>query len=185
MTKFKNKYRIETSRLKDHDYSQGSYFITICTRNRVPYFAVLNEDELDLTEIGEVALSCWEEIPEHFTNVQLGPFVVMPDHVHGILSLTPADKSTNPVRRNVFGPQKRNLASVLKGYKIGVNKLAKQINFEFAWQYRYWDTYLRNNEAQSVVTEYIMKNHEQYISDHFLVSPSIMHKELNFPESET
>lgn len=84
--KFKNKYRFSSARLQTWDYSNnGAYFITICTQNRHHFFGHIKNQEMQLSEIGILAEKFWYEIPNHFSMVELGNFVVMPNHVHGIL----------------------------------------------------------------------------------------------------
>lgn len=88
--KFQNKYRISSTRLKNWDYGQnGAYFITICTGNKEHFFgeiiSVDGKNIILLNEIGKLANDFWAKIPEHFPFVELGNFVVMPNHVHGIL----------------------------------------------------------------------------------------------------
>ena len=73
-------------RLLDYDYSQnGLYFITICTKNRECIFGEIKNDEIILTEIGKIVNNCWAEIPKHFPQVSLHKFVIMPNHIHGII----------------------------------------------------------------------------------------------------
>ncbi|MCU0349438.1 MAG: transposase [Flavobacterium sp.] len=84
--KFQNKYRISSARLQTWDYSNnGAYFITICAKNRHHFFGQIKNEEMRLSEIGKLAAQFWYEIPNHFPFVELGNFVVMPNHVHGIL----------------------------------------------------------------------------------------------------
>lgn len=84
--KFKGKYRNESFRLKGWDYrNNGSYFITICTHKMNYFFGHIAGGEMFLNEIGEFAHKFWAEIPEHFAHVRLGEFVVMPNHVHGVI----------------------------------------------------------------------------------------------------
>jgi len=85
--KFKQKYRIESNRLKDWDYSVGSYFVTICIKDRINYFGDVKNGEMELSQIGEIAKECWARIPAHFPSVALDEYIVMPNHVHGILFL--------------------------------------------------------------------------------------------------
>ena len=85
LDKFQNKYRIPSARLQNWDYgSDGNYFITICTHGRKHYFGEIIAD-MNFSSIGLLALQFWEEIPKHFPFIELGNFVVMPNHVHGIL----------------------------------------------------------------------------------------------------
>lgn len=86
MDKFKNKYRISTTRLQKWDYAwNGAYFVTICTKNRECYFGFIENGEMKLSAVGNLAEKFWYEITKHHTVVELEPFVVMPNHVHGIL----------------------------------------------------------------------------------------------------
>ncbi len=86
---FQNKYRIPSARLRGWDYAApGAYFVTICTHNRVCWFGDVHRAKMVLSEIGEIANEYWRNIPNHFENVQLGEYVVMPNHVHGIVILT-------------------------------------------------------------------------------------------------
>ncbi|MBK8723767.1 MAG: transposase [Saprospiraceae bacterium] len=92
MEKFKDKYRIPSSRLQTWDYgSNGSYFITICTKNREHFFGEIVDGEMQLNDIGKIAEQYWLEISNHFSFIELGNFVVMPNHVHGILIIDKPD----------------------------------------------------------------------------------------------
>jgi putative transposase len=84
--KFQNKYRIPSNRLKNWDYgSNAAYFITICTQNREHFFGEITNGVMHLNELGKIATQFWSEIPNHFPFVELGNFVIMPNHTHGIL----------------------------------------------------------------------------------------------------
>lgn len=94
MAKFKNKYRIESIRAQWWDYrNAGAYFITICTKNRAPYFGAIKEGKMQLSPTGVLADVFWHEIPKHTANAELGAFVVMPNHIHGIIILPPQQGS--------------------------------------------------------------------------------------------
>jgi putative transposase len=87
---FRNKYRIEPCRLKGHDYSKGSsYFITICTLGKAIWFGNILNQRMILSESGQIAEKLWQEIPDHFSFVSLDEYVIMPDHVHGIIVINP------------------------------------------------------------------------------------------------
>ena len=71
-------------RLQGYDYSRpGAYFVTMCTRNRMPVFGRIDDGEMRLNECGSIVKNIWKEIPIHFTNTTLDEFIVMPNHVHG------------------------------------------------------------------------------------------------------
>lgn len=159
MTLYKNKYRIESARLQNYDYgSNGAYFVTICTKNRIQYFGEIRRDakscvsslspkpdipsssiynslpfqKMYLSEIGQSAYDCWLKIPKHFPFVKLDVFVIMPNHIHGIIIIDKEDKELHVFHgKNKFGPQSRNLASIIRGYKIGVTKFANQNGNDF------------------------------------------------------
>lgn len=78
----------KTRRLQSYDYrGEGLYFITICTRDRLPHFGQVVAGEMQLSAEGRIAFNCWQNIPHHYPQVFLGPFIVMPNHVHGILGI--------------------------------------------------------------------------------------------------
>jgi len=83
---FQQKYRIPSIRLKHWDYSSsGWYFITICTYQKTCYFGEIINGKMELSEIGKIAEKYWLEIPKHFSNIRLDEFVIMPNHIHGII----------------------------------------------------------------------------------------------------
>jgi len=87
-TYFQNKFRNETIRLQNWDYRwDGSYFITICTKNREHFFGEIINGKMNLSNIGVLADIFWHEIKNHAKNIKLDAFVVMPNHIHAILTL--------------------------------------------------------------------------------------------------
>ena len=86
MEKFQNKFRIPSARFQNWDYgNEAAYFITICTNDREHYFGEIENNEMIFNVIGKLAEQYWFEIPNHFPGIGLDNFVVMPNHVHGIL----------------------------------------------------------------------------------------------------
>jgi putative transposase len=88
--KYQNKYRIESARLKGWDYrNSGDYYITICTHLKEHFFGKINEGKMQLSNIGVIAYILWHEIKNHYPKglIELGEFVVMPNHIHGIITL--------------------------------------------------------------------------------------------------
>ena len=87
-SKFAGKFRTTSARLQHWDYaSAGLYFVTICTRDKEPWFGEIKERAVVLSDAGGLVNNFWSEIPDHFANVFLDEFVVMPDHVHGIVGI--------------------------------------------------------------------------------------------------
>ncbi len=190
MEKFQNKYRIPSARLQSWDYgANGLYFVTICTKNREHFFGEIQNGEMILSEIGILANKYWNEIPEHFPFAILDAFVVMPNHVHGIIVIDKPDIGNNgnadanidaivetqnfaslrvqQQSENKFGPQSKNLASVIRGFKIGVTTNARSIHADFAWQPRFHDHIIRNNESHERIKNYIINNPKKWVEDKF------------------
>jgi putative transposase len=187
--KFKGKYRIASARWAAWDYSaNAAYFVTICINNRAHDFGTIINGTMRLSALGQSALDCWNEIPNHFPFVELGEFVVMPNHVHGVVVINkpePADahlvetqnfaslqKQPPQQLKNRFGPQSQNLASIIRGYKIGVTKFARQNNIPFAWQARYHDHVIRNAEEHERINRYIRANPQNWEQDTFHPNPT-------------
>ena len=99
MTKFKNKFRIETTRLSVWDYSNpGWYFITINTKNHIEHFGKIINAKMILNDIGKIADKCWTDLPKHFVNIKLDYYVIMPNHIHGIIII---NEHTNDYGKDV------------------------------------------------------------------------------------
>jgi len=97
--KFQNKYRIPSARAAWWDYGDNaSYFVTICTANKNHWFGQIKNGVMILSETGKLAEDCWNEIPQHFPHVVLDAFVIMPNHVHGIITINKEQKI--PPRRD-------------------------------------------------------------------------------------
>jgi putative transposase len=107
MEKFQNKYRIASARASWWDYGwNGAYFITICTKNREHFFGKIVDSKMQLSSIGVLADVFWHEIKNHVKNVELGAFVVMPNHIHGILILNKPENE--PFANNIVGDNVRD-----------------------------------------------------------------------------
>jgi len=101
MKLFNNKYRIETTRKPDWDYSnEGFYFITICTKDRINYFGEISEGKMNLNSLGKIAEQCLIDIPKHFPHTRLDEYIVMPNHVHFIIEII---ENVNKKNTNVVG----------------------------------------------------------------------------------
>jgi REP element-mobilizing transposase RayT len=163
--------------LTGYDYgSNGIYFVTICTHNRETYFGAVEtqhpsggetQDVASLrpTAIGQVAIDCWYAIPDHFPFVQLDAFQMMPNHLHGVLWICKPDYDDRDGQPNTFGPQRQNLASVIRGYKVGVKKYAMVHGIEFMWQPRYYDRVVRSPNELNRIRTYIDLNPDKWVDD--------------------
>ncbi|RUS99428.1 transposase [Trichormus variabilis] len=114
-------------RLKNYDYTeQGAYFITICTKNKQCIFGDIKQGEIKLNLLGTVARDYWQEIPQHFPHIKLDVFVIMPNHIHGILWIIEKIKTVNQQRN--FGEMiPGSIPCVIRSYKSAVTKKINQI----------------------------------------------------------
>ena len=189
MTKFKNKYRVESVRLEGYDYSlDGLYFITIITGEREHFFGEIKEGEMYLSEIGKIAEKEWFETLRirKDMNLQLHEFVVMPNHIHGIIEIgenkfnddnfmnrrddmlgVSHSEGNFKIYKNTFSSQSKNIASIIRGYKSSVTIKARKINANFSWQARFYDHVVRNNEDYKRISDYILTNPENWKEDRF------------------
>jgi len=123
MTLFKNKYRIESSRLKDWDYTNNAaYFITICTRNMKNYFGRVVEDKIKLSKIGKIVDEEWLITKDIRNNIILDEYVVMPNHFHGIIMILNENKINVETTRRVVLIQNKTSqrdVSTLKSGSLG------------------------------------------------------------------
>lgn len=163
-----NKHHRRSIRLKNYDYSQpGAYFITICTHNRQCLFGEIVNGEMVLNEYGEIAKQCWLEIPVHFPHVQLDEFVIMPNHVHGIIIVGSRHALTlqiavPPQQIEQFGkPTHGSIPTIIRSYKSACTKQINIIHQSPAnpvWQRNYYEHIIRNENELDSIREYIINN---------------------------
>ena len=175
--KFKNKYRIKSTRLQGYDYSSnGAYFITICTANREHFFGEIISGKIELSEMGKIVANEWQKTAGIRKNVTLGEWIVMPNHFHGILIIenddfpveTHCNASLPPNKsyKNKFGPQKNNVSSIIRGFKGTVTKQIHISGYEyFAWQTRFHDHIIRNKKEFEKISQYIKYNPQKWEND--------------------
>ena len=165
-------------RLKHYDYSQaGLYFITICTYNREKLFGEINDGEMICNINGQVAYRCWSDIPNHYPDIELDVFIIMPNHLHGILIIY---NKTNTVGVQNFEPLQQNkhqcnryqkiipcsIGSVIRGFKIGVTKWFRKHNNKLTiWQRNFYEHIIRNCNELNCIREYIVNNPQQWQFD--------------------
>jgi putative transposase len=168
---FKDKYRVETVRLQGWDYSRnGYYFVTVCIKDRENLFGQIENDEMLLSETGQMATQYWHEIPSHFPFIKLDEFIIMPNHIHGIIVIAenPETQHLASLQRktpNKFAPQSNNLSSIIRGFKVGVKKWATMQGISFEWQPRFYDRIIRDEKELLNVRNYIRHNHLKWDED--------------------
>ena len=156
-------YQRRSIRLKDYDYSQpGAYFITITTYQRASLFGEIKDQTMQLNPYGLIVQSCWDSIPSHYSNIVLDSFVIMPNHVHGIIAiearagLKPAPTKNPPLPEIVrafktFSSKQINSVRGMPGLPV--------------WQRNYYEHIVRNELELSSIKEYIGNNVAQWELD--------------------
>ncbi|WET00629.1 transposase [Flavobacterium sp. YJ01] len=187
--KFQNKYRISSIRSQWWDYGwNGAYFITICTQNREHYFGEIQNSKMILSHVGIIADLLWHQIPTHHKNVELGDFVVMPNHIHGILIINkpldnvdtdtgrvdtghalylPSSSSSSPGSQRFQNIGKNTISSIVGSYKSAVTKHANRLGYPHQWQKLFYDNIIRSNNDYQRISDYIVSNPENWAKDKF------------------
>ncbi len=166
-------------RLRGYDYSQeGAYFITICCRAQKCFFGEIKNEEMLPNEIGKIAHENLREIPIHFPHVEMGSFVVMPNHVHCILILGAHHDDDEESRQEVAVPKTNRFGKPISGsvsviinhYKSSVKKWCNRNGRQFfSWQSRFHDHIIRSEQTYDIISEYILNNPLNWNSDKFIM----------------
>ncbi len=194
MMLYKNRYRIESNRLKNWDYdSSGFYFITICTKDRVTHFGKIKNGGMVKTRIGTISEKFWSEIPNRFSNAKLDKFIIMPNHIHGILIINNNNhnKTKTVETRFIASPNKKNIITtpnhiggitgknnpmfyqsisrIIRWYKgrctFEINK--NTTNISFFWQPGFYDHIIRNDKKLNEIRKYIKNNPKKWQDDEY------------------
>ena len=162
-----NQFKIrKLIRLKDYDYSKyGYYYITICTKNRENHFGIIKNEHVILNQFGDIAYGSWQDIPNHHKNVNLDRFIIMPNHIHGILILCNT-VGNGPARSNHKNGKIDNLSVIIGSYKSAVSKQINKIkDNSFKWQKSFYDHIIRTDESLNNIREYIINNPTNWDND--------------------
>lgn len=179
------KHHRKSIRLQGYDYTQaGAYFVTIVTHQRDCLFGEIQNSEVALSNFGKIADECWRAIPEHFPTVELGAYVIMPNHVHGVimihedesashLGMTDDDRRGAAMLRPYYddNPHKINvkpgsLGAIVRSYKSAVSyRINKEYNTSGIWQRNYYERIIRNADEANRIHLYIEANPAQWETD--------------------
>lgn len=167
MSKYNNKYRIESVRLKDWDYSKPwYYYVTINTKDHVECYGKVENDEMILNELGKIAEDEWLKTKVIRKNVDLDYYVIMPNHVHGIVIINDACKTVarngfteNENKYSQISPKANSLSAIIRSFKSAVTKRARENGYNnFSWQPRFYDRIIRNEKELYQIRKYIQQN---------------------------
>ncbi len=151
-------------RLPEYDYaSAGGYFVTIATHKQANLFGRIIDQKVSLSAFGEVAKSCWQAIPTHFPQVIIDQFIVMPNHMHGILFIRPlvGAQHAAPLRHDRPNVQPGSLGAIVRSYKAAVTKQIRELQCTPAlivWQRNYYERVIRDEVELEQMRFYILHN---------------------------
>lgn len=144
------------TRLKNYDYSRsGYYFVTICTHNRINRFGEIVDSEMILNEQGNIVNDTWIDLSCHHQGIYLDEYIIMPNHVHGIVIIERDIVGAGPAR-----PAKSsNLSTIIGSFKSSATRqINAKDNGNFRWQRSFYDHVIRNEKSLNQIREYIIDN---------------------------
>ena len=172
-------HRRRSIRLKGYDYSQaGAYFVTICSWQRECLFGKIANGEMILNEYGEIIMKCWDTIPSHFLHVETDEFIVMPNHVHGIVFVNNGRGEVSSPFSEVIAPNSKTKTAPIQGgetpplRKITLGQIVAYFKYQTAkrinqirntsgqpvWQRNYYEHIIRDDRELQAIREYIRYN---------------------------
>jgi len=168
-------------RLPEYDYgATGAYFITICTKERISLFGEIERGNMTLNEFGNIVASCWSDLPRHFPNIQLDCFIVMPNHIHGLIEITdkrPANSvgaqhaapvPSAPVHHSPRNVQPGSLGAIVRSFKAASSRRINLLSGTpgaTIWQRNYYEHVIRGESELQRVREYIVNNPARWMED--------------------
>ena len=172
------KHHRRSIRLPGYDYAQpGAYFVTICTHRRACLFGRVVDGEMRLNDAGRIVQASWDDLPNHYPHVQLDAFVVMPNHVHGIIILTddvvaigaglrPAPIRPAPITQPTT--KRHPLSEIVRAFKSFSSRRINQLRGTpgtRTWQRNYYEHIVRNEGDLHRIRAYIANNPAKWFND--------------------
>jgi len=175
MPRFKGKFRIESTRLPWWDYTTaGWYFMTVCTQRRKCFFGEVEGKSVRLSPIGGIVAEEWKRTEHIRPNVFLDEWVIMPNHLHGILIIQP-QRETAPretfhrdvsTGKNACALKANSLGSIIGQFKSVSTKRIRAAGFsDFAWQPRFYEHIIRNEQSLADIRQYMADNPVKWETD--------------------
>ena len=173
--RFQNKYRIESARADWHDYDGGSYFITICTKNREHFFGEIVNGEMVLSDIGKYAEEQFKNVSSHYPYAEIPLWTIMPNHLHAIVIIdgnkTKYDRRVVETWRAASLQDIANLQGwlsvVIGGLKSSITRFTNENALDFTWQPRFHDHIIRDTLDMNRIADYIENNVANWVDDEF------------------
>lgn len=160
-------------RLQNYDYAQsGAYFVTICTQHRACVLGEVVDGQMRLSELGLIAAQGWQWLAEQYAHVQLDAWVVMPNHLHGILVLTDDQPHEKGGSRTAPAVARKPVGRLVGAFKTvttkqinALNEVADDLLKPLFWQRNYHEHVVRNEADLSRLREYVVNNPMKWVLD--------------------
>lgn len=164
---YKDKFRIESTRLPEMDYSlSGAYFVTICVKEKDCLFGEVIDGKIELSAVGEIVSEYWRGIKLHFKNTELDEFIIMPNHIHGIIYIVEKLSSIADVHSKFSNPIKGSLSVIVGQFKSSVKRWCNKNGYNhFCWQSRFYDRVIRDEKELLNIRQYINNNPVNWKND--------------------
>ena len=149
-------------RLPGYDYAQaGWYYVTICTQHKQCFFGEIADGLMQLNAAGSEAQDQWQDLPNRFLGVTLDEFVVMPNHIHGIIVIAPK------IAGAIDAIPSPTLGEIARTFKAVSTRFIRLRHAEqFAWQRNYFERIIRDENELLNVSRYIIENPQRWQTDH-------------------
>lgn len=166
MTENFQKHHRRSIRLPGYDYTQpGAYYITICTYQRQCWLGNIINGQMYFNQLGKIVYKFWQVLPKRLPHIQLDAFVVMPNHLHGILIISKENECKIPTSiytEEKFGkPVVGSIPTVIRSFKSSVTKqinLMRETPYPPIWQRNYYESVIRSEKHLENVRLYIVNN---------------------------
>jgi len=186
--KFADKFLIKSNRLQDWDYTTpANYFVTICTLNHNNFFGKIQNEKMVYSDMGKKCQHCLVQIENHFTNVKISEWVIMPNHIHFIIKIINKNQSKiNGNCRDVacyvstsnnntplspqqyfsnISPKPNSLSTIIRSFKSAVSTSINKKKLFFAWQPRFFDHIIQDKKEYYAIQQYIRDNIGNWLID--------------------
>lgn len=161
--------RRRSVRLPHYDYDQwGAYFVTLCVQDRACLFGAVVRDSMKLNPLGVLASSEWRRTPMVRPNVELDEFVIMPNHLDGIIVITESGRGVSHTPSEKFHSPSQSLGAIIRGFKAATTKRINEVRQTPGapvWQRNYYEHVIRNESELARIRKYVVNNPLQWALD--------------------
>ena len=163
-------FRHRSVRIPGYDYSQpGAYFVTICTLHKALIFGKISQGIVHLSKLGEIASQELERLPGKFPGIRTDTFVVMPNHIHLLVTISANNTATQATNTEAFRhPVSGSIPTIVRTYKSAVTRRAamqRENPLTEVWQRNYYEHVVRTESEKEQIYAYIVSNPDQWDSD--------------------